>query len=63
MKSTQWLDLYNILLLGRDSASVSTALCSALEKGSGNLGSREAGEQLDSPVKIKYRESLTRRRL
>lgn len=63
MKSTQWLDLYNILLLGRAGASVSTAFYRALEKGSGNLGSREAGEQLGTPLKIKYLESLTRRRL
>lgn len=57
------MDVYNILLLGWDGASVSTAFYRALEKGSGNLGSREAGEQLDSPGKIKYLESLTRRRL
>lgn len=57
------MDVYNILLLGWEGASVGTAFYRALEKSSGNLGSREAGEQLGSPVKIKYLESLTRGRL
>jgi len=57
------LDVYNILLFGPYSASVSRAFYRGPEKSSGNLGCGEAAEQLGSHVKVSYLGSWTRRGL